>query len=104
MVARMALSSDLLARALERLSALLAEARSAKSRRQFAHASRALGDAWKSVFSLERRYLQMMQPGEVVTMLANPAKVRGLAEVLAEEADLLRLQGDLQSAAATAKW
>lgn len=100
----MGVESDLLARMLQRLAEVLASAREAKNRRLFAEASRLLGDAWKNVFGLDRRFLQMMQPAQVTTILGSPARLRGLVELLFEEADLLRLQGDFESAAATARW
>ncbi len=100
----MGVESDLLSRALQKLAAVLAEVRDYKSRRQFAPASRALGDAWKTVFGLDRRFLQMMQPAQVVGVVSNRDKLRGLVQLLAEEADLLRMQHDLASAAATARW
>jgi len=100
----MALADQLLARMEKDLAALLASARELMQRRQFAEASRLLGDGYRQLFGLDRRFLQMMRPEEVAPILGQPQRLRAFAELMAEEADLLRLQNDVQSAAATAGW
>src|SRR5438445_13655637 len=98
----MGLESDLLARMLQRLSAVLAEVRERKSRRQFDLASKALGDAWRSVlFGLDRRFLQMMQPAQVAVLLGDVNRLRGLVQLLAGDAESLHLTGYATSAAPT---
>ena len=100
----MALEDELLARMQADLAAMIGRARELISKRQFATASRLLGDSYRRLFGLDRRFLQMMQPQQVSGILGRPEKVTAFAKLMAEEADLLRVQGDVQSASATAKW
>ena len=100
----MALEDELLARMQADLAALIGRARDLISKRQFATASRLLGDGYRRLFGLDRRFLQMMQPQQVSGILGRSEKVTAFAKLMAEEADLLRVQGDVQSASATAKW
>ncbi len=100
----MSIERDLLARMQQKLAATLAQVRPFLERRQFPEASRLLGDSYHALFGLDRRFLQMMKPPQVVTVLGSLAKVRAFAELMAEEAELLRLQGDAPSAVATARW
>ncbi len=99
----MSIERDLLARMQQKLTATLAQVRTLLERRQFADASRLLGDSYNALFGLDRRFLQMMKPPQVVTVLDSLEKVRAFAELMAEEAELLRLQGDAPSAVATAR-
>src|ERR1041384_6777235 len=100
----MALQDELLARMEKDLAALLASARGLIQRRQFAEASKVLGDGYRQLFGLDRRFLQMMKPEDVAQLLAKPQKILGFARMMAEEAGLLRLQHDTESASATARW
>jgi hypothetical protein len=100
----MSIERDLLARMQQKLTATLAQVRTLLERRQFADASRLLGDSYYALFGLDRRFLQMMKPPQVVTVMGSLEKVRAFAELMAEEAELLRLQGDAPSAVATARW
>ncbi len=100
----MALADDMLARLLQQKDALLAQARALIERRQFGEASRILGDAYKTLFGVDRRFLQMMQPREAAGLFLERRKVLAFAELMAEEAALLTVQGDPESAAATARW
>jgi hypothetical protein len=100
----MALQDELLARMEKDLAALLAQVRALMQRRQFAEASRLLGDGYRQLFGLDRRFLQMMKPEDVAQLLAAPQKLVGFARMMAEEAELLRQQHDLESAAAMARW
>jgi hypothetical protein len=100
----MSVERDLLARMQQQLTATLAEVRIFLERRQFAEASRLLGDSYSALFGVDRRFLQMMNPPQVVIVLGSPEKARAFAELMAEEAELLRLQGDAPSASATARW
>src|SRR5438105_1217747 len=100
----MSVEQDLLARMLRELNVLLAAVRGLVDRRQFAEASQRLGDAYRTLFGLDRRFLQMMQPAQVSAILVRHEKLRAFAQLMAEEANLLRLQGDASSAAATARW
>jgi hypothetical protein len=100
----MSVERDLLARMHQQLAATLAQVRTFLERRQFPEASRLLGDSYHSLFGLDRRFLQMMKPAQVVTVIGSPEKARAFAELMAEEAELLRLQGDASSASATARW
>jgi len=100
----MALEDDLLARMRIDLDALVARARQFIGKRMFVEASRLIGNGYKQLFGLDRRFLQMMQPNQVAGILGRPEKVRAFSELMAEEADLLRQQNDLQSASATAQW
>jgi hypothetical protein len=102
--AAMTFQDQLLARMEQDLATLVASARALMQRRQFADASKLLGDGYRQLFGLDRRFLQMMRPEEVAQILGQPQKLRAFGELMAEEADLLRLQHDLQSAAATASW
>jgi hypothetical protein len=104
MVPYMSIEQDLLARMLEQLKELLVKVRTLREKRQFADASRLVGDSYKSLFGLDRRFLQMMEPAQVAGILGRPEKLRAFAQVMAEEADLLRQQGDVASAAAGARW
>lgn len=100
----MALEDELLARAEKELAALVARSRALMQRRQFAEASRLIGDGYRALFGLDRRFLQMMQPQEVAALLGRPEKLRAFAVLMIEEAQLLHLQHDEASAAATARW
>ena len=100
----MSLADDMLARLLQQKDALLTQARGLVERRQFGEASRLLGSAYKSLFGIDRRFLQMMQPREAAGLFRERAKVFAFAELMAEEAALLTGQGDPDSAAATARW
>lgn len=100
----MAIQDQLLARMEQDLVTLIVNARSLMQRGQFAEASKLLGDGYRQLFGLDRRFLQMMRPEEVAPILGQPLKVRAFAEMMAEEAELLRLQKDPESAAATASW
>lgn len=100
----MPFADELLAQTLEQLRDRLQRARALLSRRQFAEASRLLGEAYRPAFGLDRRFLQMMQPSQVAQILGRKEKVLGFAELMAEEAELLRAQGDSESASATARW
>ena len=86
------------------LGVLVAKARELTGTRRFAEASRLLGDAYRQLFGLDRRFLQIMQPEQVPGVLGRTERVSAFARLMAEEADLLRLQHDTQSAAATARW
>jgi hypothetical protein len=99
-----ALADDLLATLLERKDALLTQVRGLIERRQFAEASRLLGGAYKSLFGIDRRFLQMMRPREAAGLFLERRKVVAFAEMMAEEATLLRAQGDGESASATGQW
>lgn len=100
----MALEDQLLARMEQDLLTLLTSARSLMQRRQFAEASKLIGDGYRQLFGLDRRFLQMMRPEEAAGILERPEKLRAFGQLMAEESDLLRLQQDLVSAAASAKW
>jgi len=100
----MALEDQLLARAEKELAALVASAQALMQRRQFAEASRLIGDGYRALFGLDRRFLQMMQPQDVAALLGRPEKLRLFAHLMVEEAQLLHLQHDEASAAATARW
>ena len=68
----MGLEDELLARMQADLKALIDRARDLISKRQFATASRLLGDGYRRLFGLDRRFLQMMQPQQVAGILARP--------------------------------
>lgn len=86
------------------LDELLATARHQISRRQFAAATKLLGEGYKRLFGLDRRFLQMMDAAQAAALLGRPEKVFAFAMLLAEEAEVLRQQHDAESAAATARW
>ncbi len=100
----MGLQDELLAQMQKDLGVLVAKARELTGTRRFAEASRLLGDAYRQLFGLDRRFLQIMQPEQVPGVLGRTERVSAFARLMAEEADLLRLQHDTQSAAATARW
>lgn len=95
---------DLLLRMHKQLGELLAKLGPLKQGRSFAAASALLGDAYRGLFGLDRRFLQMMQPAQVAAILGSAEKLVAFAQLIAEEADLLRLQGDAESTAAMARW
>jgi hypothetical protein len=95
---------ELLARMQKDLGALLVTARDQIAKRQFAAATKLLGDGYKHLFGLDRRFLQMMDAAQAAALLGRPEKVAAFAQLLAEEAEVLRQQHDLESAAATARW
>lgn len=101
---RVALADDMLSRLMEQKDATLVQARGLMERRQFDDASRLLGGAYKALFGIDRRFLQMMQPREAAGLFLERRKVLAFAELMAEEAALLTAQGDGESAAATARW
>lgn len=86
------------------LRELLSTARGQIARRQFAAATRLLGDGYKQLFGLDRRFLQMMDATQAAALLGRSEKVVAFALLLTEEAEVLRQQHDKQSAAATARW
>ena len=86
------------------LDALLTMARAQISKRQFAAATKILGDGYKQLFGLDRRFLQLMDAAQAAGLLGSPEKIFCFALLLAEEAEVLRQQHDVESAAATAKW
>jgi hypothetical protein len=98
------LQDELLARMHEDLGVLVAKAREPTGTHRFAEASQLLGDGYRQLFSLDRRFLQMMQPEQVPAVLGRTERVSAFFRMIAEEADPLRLQHDTRSAAATARW
>lgn len=88
---------------LHQLGGLLAGARALKAAQRYDDASRELAAGY-ALLGVERRTLQLADPGEAQRELVDPTLVRPLAELLAHEADLLRLEGDTDSAAASSRW
>ncbi len=95
---------DLILRIIQQLAALVARVLKLKKERKYGEAEQLVAEAYRGLFGLDRRFLQLMQPAHVAQALGAPQKVKAFVELMAEEADLLRLRGDPQSAAASARW
>jgi hypothetical protein len=98
------LQDELLARMQKDLDELLETARAQISKRQFAAATKILGDGYKQLFGLDRRFLQLMDAAQAAALLGKPEKIFCFALLLCEEAEVLKQQHDVESASATAKW
>ncbi|MBS2024404.1 MAG: hypothetical protein JST92_18545 [Deltaproteobacteria bacterium] len=87
----------------EEASMLLDRVRSMKDERRYADAARELSSGYP-LLGLTRRSMQLSDPIQVPGELTHPELIRALGELLANEADLLRLEGDHDSSVATARW
>lgn len=88
----------------QQLAELLVALGPLRRSKKYEAVSALLGDAYRGLFGLDRRFLQMMQPAQVAAILGGPEKLTAFAQLIAEEADLLRVQGDVESTAAMARW
>ena len=95
---------DLLHRLLQQLSELLDQVQTLKRGQLFAPAGDLIASAYRRLFGLDHRLLHTMHPDQVAALLVNKDKAWAFGQLLSEEADLLLLEGDSQSAAATATW
>ena len=86
----------------QQLAELLVALGPLRRSKKYEAVSALLGDAYRGLFGLDRRFLQMMQPAQVAAILGGPEKLTAFAQLIAEEADLLRVQGDVESTAAMA--
>ena len=87
---------------LRKLSELLVRSATLKQEGRLAEAAALVGDGCRSLFGIERRSLQRLQPSQVAASLADSRQAWALAQLLSEEGDLLLRQGDRESASATA--
>ena len=87
----------------DELSVLQDRVRAAKQTGDWLAVERELSDGY-ALMGVARRRLGIEAPAVVRKHLGHGDLVRALAELLAQESDLLRLEGDPDSAATSARW
>jgi len=96
----MSIRKDYIERLIEEFAAALARIIKARREQRLADAQRLIQETALSSLGMEYGALLLADPASTARLLGNPARVKVLARLVAEEGELLQHQGDTATASA----
>ena len=94
---------DYVLRLVQKAALLLARILRLRGERHDGDALRAAEMAYGELFGIDRRFLQFLTPAMLADRLGHPRVAQAFCELMAEEADLRKLQGDPVTASVLAQ-